>query len=265
MLACLLLVLSSAQAEIAKAVLAPLELRVPHLGERLASPEAAVRRRALVELTTFVPRDSQHYPPLFRHLLGDPSPAMRWEALSRLDDHGIVLPPAELPHSIEVPLVGELVLDDPTSLETMRARCRDGGASSGWAIRALGLAGDSGAVELALELRSSENAFVRHSAAVALLHLDREPEARVLLRALVAASEGDPSRFYSAIAAERLVRLGESAYLGALVELIPARAEYADRVEGLLEDLTGEHFSSESEWKTWWQGRANAPELSRER
>jgi len=252
-------------------ILAPLEARAWHLRERLECPDPEIRLHVLGQLQSFRIRDSAHYPPLLRHLLGDPSPEVRWEALARLDEHGVTVRPEELPETIAVPLAGILELRDPASVERMRSRAREG---DGWAILALGLVEDPGSVELALALGDAENPFVRHSAAVALLHLGCEEEARARLRSLAALPGGvrgggrDPTAiadggpaarayWYNALAAERLVRLGETEFLGRLVELIPEPASPL-LIGGILEDLTGTFRLTEAEWRAWWRERRGA-------
>jgi len=269
-------------------VLAPLEPRVRHLRERLECADPEVRLRASRDLTSFTPRDSRAYPPLFQRLLEDPSPQIAWRALVALDEHGVRIDPEAVPVVLDVPTIGVFRPRDPDSLAWMRGLARPPdpirdpdppapepaedrfriaaaitprpgppSATPGWAIRALGLVGDVVSLEAARSLDTYENVFVRYSAALARMQLGDEAAGRERLRSLAADFAADASHWYSALAAERLVRCGEEEFLAALIALIPLRRDYAEGT-CLLEDLTGEFFPTEEGWRAWWHARGGA-------
>src|SRR5687768_10502782 len=76
--------------------------RIRRLDQRLASKEAAIRKRVLTELTYFQPRNSKVYPPFFRALLKDPSAEIRGEVVRHLWQHNVFLGRDELPESFHV-------------------------------------------------------------------------------------------------------------------------------------------------------------------
>jgi hypothetical protein len=238
---------------------------VRHFDVRIRSPKA--RLGVLTELTYFHPRNSRLYPPFFRRLLKDPSPRLRWEALSRLDDHGIRIPPENVPDVLLVPLAGLLDRTEPDSVARFRrlaAGNRDA-AFAGWAIKALGLIGDADSVALAERLISSKNVFVRYSAAVALVHLGKAKKGRAELAKIVdARAPDDMTGYYRWSAAERLCRLGDWGYFPVLLGLFNARKGYADGPLGTLEDLTGQYFLTLPEWRRWWERKGKAKLLPKD-
>ena len=223
----------------------------------MRSQDAAVRQRMLSELTSCHPRDSKLYPPFLRYLLNDPSPAIRWAAISRLRDHGIFLSADELPASFELHTVGLVTPGDPESLERIRAMATDPHSPiAGWAVTALAAAQDHAAIELLGPLTDSKNIFVRYSAATAYLQLGRPEMSLPLLRG-IAETDTDASGYYKLRSAEWLVRAGETEYLGALIEATAYRCNlgYADSGLSILEDLTGEYFPTAEQWQAWWEHR----------
>jgi hypothetical protein len=269
MLGPLLLVLSPIQQRLPlPPEVASLECRVPHFKERLTTSDAGARLGLIRELTYFEVRDSVHLPSLYRWLLDDPSPAIRWRALEGLRDHGIVVPKASLPRSVDVPLIGMLDLDNPACLQRFgEIAATDRGPKQGWAVLALGMLQQSDVAPMALSICNSAqperalvltssaptaNPFVHWSAAVALLHLGCREQAMAAFR-LLAEAGSSTEDWYRCLAAEQLVRAGETAYLRVLIELAPRRASSSDRGVALLEDLTGEFFTTVTEWQAWWE------------
>jgi len=231
---------------------------VRHFEVRMRSQDASVRKRVLHELTSNHPRDSKLYPPFFRYLLNDPSPNIRWEAISRLRDHGIFLTADELPASFEVTMVGLVTPGDPESLKRIRAMASADPHSpaAGWAVTALAAAQDTDAIDLLGPLTDSENVYVRYSAATAYIQLGQPHKGLPLLRG-IAATDTDASGYYKLRAAEWLVRAGETEYLGTLIEATAHRCAigYADSGLSILADLTGQYFPTAKEWQAWWDHR----------
>ena len=226
--------------------------RVPHFDERMASKSEDVRLRAITQLTYFVPRD-RGYPIFFYSLLTDPSPRVRWQARSRLGEHGVDAALEERTLPFEVPLAGLLDPNDSASLERMRGLAEGGeGATAGWAIKALGLIGDAPSAPLAAALVDHANVFVRFCAATALTRLDAREEGMKELRALADADTGRDH--YRALAAERLWRLGDKSRADVLLELADPEPQSAYDAGALLEDLTGEFFLTAEAWRAWWDG-----------
>lgn len=230
---------------------------VRHYNERISSPLPEMRMGVLKELTYFHQRDSRLYPPFFRQLLSDPSPKIRWEALARLDDHGITVSESNLPQSIEVPLVGLLDRTNSDSLAYFRTQATNTCPGGGWAIMALGLIGDKEAGNLAESLLESEDVFVRYSAAVALIHSGKIDLGKQVLRQITRATQ-DTSGFYRVAAAERLWRLGDKQYIETIFTVFKTRSAYADGPIDVLADLTGEYFVTEEEWSEWWAKEGKA-------
>lgn len=221
---------------------------VRHYDERMAASSG--RMSVLRELTYFHPRNSKLYPPFLRQLLSDPSPRLRWEALSRLDEHGIRVDADELPKSVETPMGQLLDRTDKDSIARIKKQATDMGPAGGWAIKALGLmrvdTGDQAEI-----LLKSENIFVRYSAAVSLIQFGKSEAGAKALRQITKAQD-DASGFYRMAAAERLWRMGEKQYIETIFDLFNARSSYADGPIDILEDLTGEYFLTEQEWRRWW-------------
>ena len=235
---------------------------VRHFDVRIRSPQA--RLRVLTELTYFHPRNSRLYPPFLRRLLKDPSPRLRWQALSRLDDHGIRVPPDEVPDVLLVPLAGLVDRTKAESVAHFRELAAGKGAAAGWAIKALGLIGDADSAALAERLLVSKNVFVHYSAAVALMYLGQAAKGKAELRKITdAKAQHDTTGFYRGSAAERLCRLGEWQYFPVLLGLFNARQGYADGPLDVLEDLTGEYFLTLPEWRRWWQRTGKAKFLAK--
>ena len=231
---------------------------VGHFDVRMRSPDASVRQRVQMELTYFHPRDSKLYPPFFRYLLNDESPAIRWSAINHLRQHGVFLSVDELPESFNAPIAGLCRPSDPESLKRIRAiaAADPHSANAGWAVTALAVAKDQAAIDLLGPLTDSENVFVRFSAALAYLELGRPETGLGLLRG-IAETDREQSGYYKLRAAEQLVRSGETEYLGTLIAATSRRSGmgYADAGISILEDLTGEYFPTPEEWSAWWQHR----------
>jgi HEAT repeat protein len=227
--------------------------RVRHLDKRLASTDESVRLGVLTELTYFQPRDSRVYPPFLRALLRDPSPKIRWEALHRLWEHQL-LDRKEVPASFEAPLVGMVVGQDPKHLNRLRELAKTLDATGGWAIHILGILGDREAMPLARAALQSQNVFTRFSAAVALVRLGERQEGVDALHKITDAAD-DQTDFYRCRAAEVLYRLGDRKAALVLIQVLEKgmRAAYAYGPVELLEDLTGQYFTTAAEWRTWWQ------------
>lgn len=225
--------------------------RIMHLDRRLAAEDAAIRKRVLTELTFFRPRDSKVYPPFLRALLKDPSSEVRGEAVKRLWEHQVFLMSEELPDSFDVPIVGEFRWREHADLARVRELAGAGhGGSSGWAIYALGLAGDTRAIPLARAMLDSPNIFDRHSAAMALVQLGQTNEGIAALRRITDASD-DETGYYRARAAEDLARLGEQQGIDVLVALVEIGADRASGPRELLEDLTGQYFLTVAQARAW--------------
>jgi HEAT repeat protein len=233
--------------------------RIPHLDLRLTAQDAAIRKRVLTDLTYIRPRDSTIYPPFLRALLKDPSSEVRGEAVKRLWEHHVFLGPEELPDSIDVPLVGGFRWRDPAELDRLRdlAGQRDA-PSGGWAIYALGLAGDAKAIPLARALLESKNVFVRHSAAVALVQLRQTKDGIEALRRITDA-EDDESGYYRYRAAEDLARLGERQAIDVLIDLIESYSDCSSGPREIVEDLTGQYFLTAAEARAWRQKNSGSP------
>lgn len=226
--------------------------RVSHLDRRMAAQDPEIRKRVLTELTYFRPRDSKAYPPFFRALLKDPSSEVRGEAVERLWLHHAFLRPDELPDSFHVAFVGDFRWRDPADLERVRGLARQPGPTGGWAVHALGLAGDVEAIPLARAQLDSKNVFARHAAALALVQLGQRKEGIEALRRITDAELAeDVSGFYRYRAAEDLARLGERQGVDVLIDLLESRPGYADGPREILEDLTGEYFLTVAEGRTW--------------
>lgn len=227
--------------------------RVPHFHERLNSPDEVVRRTLLTHLTYFRPRDSAHYPGYFRHLLKDPWPSLRWEAMHRLWEHGIPLSKEELPESFAAPYVGLVPREDAAKLRALGA---PGDPLAGWTIHVLGILGDRDAVPAARQLLDSTNVFVRLSAAAALVRLGEKADGVAALESLTTAPD-DASGFYRYRSAEILVRLGRKEHLEVLIGMLErgVRNDYADGPIQILEDLTGEFHPTPAAWRAWWTAR----------
>ena len=224
--------------------------RVPNFIERLNSPDEVVRRTLLTHLTYFRPRDSAHYPGYFRHLLKDPWPSLRWEALHRLWEHGIVLSKDELPESFAAPCVGLVRREDAAKLRVLG----DANAPlAGWTLHVLGILGDREAAPAARQLLDSTNVFVRFSAAAALVRLGEKADGVAALESLLEARD-DPSGFYRYRSAEILVRLGKKERLEVLIDMLErgVRNDYADGPIQILEDLTGAFHPTPAAWRAWW-------------
>ena len=230
--------------------------RIPHLDQRLANPDPDIRKRVIVELTYFRPRDSRRYPPFFRALLYDPAPEIRWEAVHRLWEHHHFLSRSELPKTFRVPLLGPFQWEDHQEVKRFRASARSADAAGGWAIHALALVGDRDSIPLAQRLLASPNVFTRFQAAVALVQLGEEAEGREALQR-VAAAPDDPTGFYRYRAAECLYRLGDTSAVKTLISLLKSgvRSGYADGPLEVLQDLTGQNFTTAQEWRTWWRSQ----------
>lgn len=228
--------------------------RVPGFDQRLGSADAETRLAVITELTCFHPRDSRRYPALLRALLADGSPKVRWEAAWRLREHGVFLTPAELPASMEIPLVGLYGPGDPASAAAVQEAAGEASPRGGWALCALAMAKDPYAAFAARALQDAPNPFVRFAAATALLELGRDEEAAGALAALVAAQD-DPSGFYRMRAAETLVRAGRAEYLEPLLDAACARNREQGSDDGLeiLADLTGRRLPTAAEWRAWWR------------
>ena len=230
-------------------------LRIRHLDRRMASADPKARLRVLTELTYFRARDSRVYPPFFRALLDDPSPAIRWEAAHRLWEHDPLLHPEELSKSFTVPLVGDLDAKNAQQIAAFRKAAGAGGAEAGWAIHALSLIGDKESAPLAKALLDSTNVFTRFSAATALVRLGEAKTGREELKQMAAAADPrDPSGYYRMCAAECLYRLGDRDAAENIIVMLEthARDDYADGTAEVLEDLTDQWFPTPQEWRKWW-------------
>ena len=229
-----------------------------HFEVRMRSQDASVRQRVLTELMSSHPRDSKLYPPFLRYLLNDPSPDIRWEAVSRLRDHGIFLTADELPESFSMPIAGLCRPRDPENLERIRAMATADPHSpaAGWAVTALAAAQDHATVKLLAPLTDSENVYVRYSAATAYVQLGKPEMGLPLLRS-IAETDTDASGYYKLRSAEWLVRAGETEYMRTLIDATAHRCNlgYADSGLSILEDLTGEYFPTAAEWQAWWEHR----------
>jgi|GEM_PF-2111883 len=226
--------------------------RIRHFDERITCPDESVRKKVLTELIYFNQRDSKLYPPLLVCLLADPSPEIRWSALSLLDEHGIQVSERELHDSISVPIIGLLDRTKPDSVASFRRIAEGEEASAGWAIKALGLIGDKESLPQAAKQLKSDNVFIRYSAAVMLIQLGEAPPGIDALCG-IAADVTDKSAYYRCAAAERLCRMGKWQYLETIIDTIHTRSGYADNSLTILEDLTGVYFPTENEWRQWWQ------------
>jgi hypothetical protein len=227
--------------------------RIPHLDQRLADQDAATRIGVLRELTYFRPRDSKAYPPFLAALLEDPSSDVRGEAIELLWEHHVFLKLEQLPDSFSVPFLGEIHWKDPVELERVREMAlRPDTPEGGWALHVLGLLDDLGSIPLARALLESKNVFVRHSAAVVLVQLGQREVGLEALRALTGVAD-DESGYYRCRAAEDLVRFGEREAVDVLIDLMEAgsRAGYANGPREILEDLTGQYFTTAVAARTW--------------
>lgn len=240
--------------------IAILEPRLPHLDQRLDSPDPAVRRQALHELTLFHPRDTRLYVPLFRAVLRDSSPDLRWTALDTLAAHGVFVDAPELPASFSVPICGLYDRDNPDSIRRIREIAATDDAPGGWAIRALGLVRDPATVRLARQRRASPNPFTRFSAALALQAAGQTDEAAAAFTALLPARDGEYG-VYRMYAAEALVRAGHREYLTALIDQYD-QGLLKDSASGpaeILEDLTGVRLPDPASYRQWCQKNAPKP------
>src|SRR5262245_59055953 len=98
-----------------------LAARIRHLDLRLASPDANVRKRVVNEVLLYQPRNSKLYPPFFRALLKDPSPAIRGLAIHHLWEHHVFLKRIELPDTFDVHFVGEFRWREEKEMGRVRA------------------------------------------------------------------------------------------------------------------------------------------------
>jgi len=233
---------------------------VRHYDSRMSSSIPEVRLKVLTELTYFHQRDSKFYPSFLQLLLNDPSPAIRWQALARLDEHGITVSDTDLPVSVAVPMGGLLDRTSQDSIQRFRKQAASMEPEGGWAVRALGLMHDTQSRALALSLLESDNVFVRYSAACTLINLGEVEHGLQALRSITTAADDD-SGCYRLCAAERLWRLGEKEHIEVIFDLYETRASYADGADGILEDLTGEYFITENEWRQWWNDTGKAKYL----
>jgi HEAT repeat protein len=231
--------------------------RIPHLDRRLAAEDVEIRQRALTMLITGRPRDSAAYPPFLRALLKDPSSEIRGLAMHLLWEHQVFVPRDELPASFHVAahFIGEFRWQDPQQLERIRAMARTLDAEAGWAIRALALVHDKETLGLARAQVKSNNVFVRHCAAMALVQLGRKQEGIDLLHRITDAQD-DETGYYRCRAAEDLFRLGERKAIEVLFDVMERkiRKDYMDDIpRDILEDLTGQYFLTAAEGRAWWK------------
>jgi HEAT repeat protein len=228
--------------------------RITHLDKRLTSSNEHIRRRVLTTLVSGRPRDSRHYPAFFRALLDDPSPKVRGEAVRRLWEHNHFLERKDLPRSFHVPFVEVFDWQDAKDVARVRDMARFRGPDGGWAIHALGIIGDKDSLPLARNLLASDNVFTRFSAAMALVQLGERVDGMDALHKLTDAVD-DHTGFYRYRAAEVLYRLGDKKAIETFFQLLESdiRANYVDGPLDILEDLTGEFFSTAAEWRLWWR------------
>jgi HEAT repeat protein len=96
--------------------------------------------------------------------------------------------------------------------------------------------------------------WIRFSAAVALVQLGEVKEGVDVLYQVADAAD-DPTGFYRCRAAEVLVRLGHKKAIESLFQEV-ARGTLSNSSYTpleLLEDLTGQYFTTAPEWRRWWQ------------
>jgi HEAT repeat protein len=231
-----------------------LAVRIGNLDKRMSSDDVHIRKRVLNALLSGRPRDSKQYPPFLRDMLRDPSPNLRGDAIEHLWEHNQFLDRKDLPATFHVHFVGVFDWNNAQELQRVRDMARSSGPDGGWAIHALGIVGDKESIATAKTLLASNNVFTRFSAAVALVQLGERQAGIDALHGVTDARD-DAIDYYRLRAAEVLYRLGEKKAIETLFAVHESNKlrEHLFGPLEILEDLTGQFFSTAAEWREWWR------------
>ena len=157
--------------------------RVAFFDRRIRSPDAAIRRRVVLEAGYFFIVPDREYTAFLKWMLRDGDPRVASDALRKLHDLFVPLQAAELPKRFYCD-DGFLVdlADRSGAVDVLRGHCEGGLPIATWALALLGGTCPTRRLE---DLARSDNISSRYSAARCLLNLGRGDLARPILRKMV--------------------------------------------------------------------------------
>jgi len=274
--------------------------RVAFFEQRINSPDAAIRKRALSEAGYFFMAPDREYTAFLQRMSNDPDPAVAGRAVRKLHSLFVPIDVEQLPARLAGYHDGMILdlTDKAATIASLLSACKAGGAGkagAGWAAYSLGLLKHQPAAAALKALATDKNIFNRYSAGRALLDLGEHDAARDILREVAesqlarfeklakdpnpGAGTGwphRPSAWYAALACRALMELGRAERKQGLAGLVRLMG-YLERSEDIndqsgihsvrlfLANVTGQwlpHHADAKRFYDRWQNKADGAESS---
>ena len=173
------------QAAITWKQFASVSRRVAFFDQRIGSPDAAIRRRVLLEAGYFFIVPDREYTAFLKRMLRDGDPGVAGDALRKLHDLFVPIRAAELPKRFHCGHGDGFCVDladRSSAVEVLRGHCGSGLPIAAWALALLEQTCPTARLEA---LARSDNISSRYSAARCLLNLGKGDLARPILRKML--------------------------------------------------------------------------------